>query len=43
MTELESLRAKLRAREGKPGYEANIREIKERIAALEAMEESANS
>ncbi len=38
MTELEALRAKLRAREGKPGFEANVAAIKARIAELEAQE-----
>lgn len=33
--ELEALRAKLRAREGKAGFGENIRQMKERIAELE--------
>ena len=35
MTELETLREKLAARENKPGYEENVKRIKERIAELE--------
>lgn len=35
-TELQRLRAKLAAREGKPGFKANVEEIHARIAALEA-------
>ena len=38
MTELDRLRGKLRAREGRPGFEANVAEIKARIAELEAQE-----
>ena len=38
MTELERLRAKLRAREGRPGFEKNCEEIRARIAELEAQE-----
>lgn len=34
--ELAVLRAKLAARENRPGYEENVREIKARIAELEA-------
>jgi len=30
--ELETLRAKLDKREGTPGYEENVRELRERIA-----------
>jgi len=37
MTELESLKAKLAARKGRPGYEGNVREIEKRIAELEAI------
>lgn len=33
---LAALKAKLAAREGKPGFEANVRELKEEIARLEA-------
>lgn len=33
--ELETLRAKLAKREGVPGYEENVRELRERIAELE--------
>ena len=36
MTELESLKAKLAARENKPGYRANVEALKQRIAELEA-------
>lgn len=35
MTELELLKAKLKAREGKPGFSANVEAIKARIAELE--------
>lgn len=35
MSELEELKRKLKAREGKAGYAENVREIKERIAELE--------
>lgn len=35
-TEIERLRAKLAAREGKPGFKANLEEIRAQIAALEA-------
>lgn len=35
MSELEQLKAKLAAREGKPGFEANVEELKRRIAELE--------
>lgn len=35
MTELETLKAKLAARDGMPGFEANVRDIKARIAELE--------
>lgn len=34
--ELAALKAKLKAREGKPGFAANVAEIKARIAQLEA-------
>lgn len=34
--EIAILKAKLKAREGRPGFEANLREIKARIAELEA-------
>lgn len=33
--ELETLRRKLAARKGAPGYEENVREIEKRIAELE--------
>ena len=33
--ELEALRAKVKAREGKAGFGENIRQMKERIAELE--------
>lgn len=33
--ELESLRQKLATREGRPGLEENVRDIKRRIAELE--------
>ena len=36
MTELEDLKRKLAAREGKPGYRANAEALKQRIAELEA-------
>lgn len=36
MTELEDLKRKLAAREGKPGYRANVEALKQRIAELEA-------
>lgn len=36
MTELEDLKAKLAARENKPGYRANVEALKQRIAELEA-------
>jgi len=35
MTELQELKAKLKAREGKPGFADNVAEIKARIAELE--------
>ncbi len=35
MTELEDLKAKLKAREGKPGFAENVEEIKRRIEELE--------
>ena len=34
--ELAALRAKLAAREGRPGYGPNVAELKARIAVLEA-------
>lgn len=34
--ELAALKAKLRAREGRPGFKANVEEIRQRIAQLEA-------
>ena len=34
--ELAALKAKLAAREGRPGYGPNVAELKERIAQLEA-------
>lgn len=34
--ELASLRARLKARDGKPGFKSNVQEIRERIAQLEA-------
>lgn len=36
--EIAALKAKLRKREGRPGFAANVAEIKARIAALEAPE-----
>ena len=33
--ELDALKAKLRAREGKPGFSANVAALKKRIAELE--------
>lgn len=33
---LEALRAKLKARDGKPGYGANVEAIRKEIARLEA-------
>ena len=36
MTGLEDLKRKLAAREGKPGYRANVEALKQRIAELEA-------
>jgi hypothetical protein len=33
--ELDSLKAKLRAREGRPGWAANCEEIRKRIAEIE--------
>jgi uncharacterized small protein (DUF1192 family) len=36
MTELERLKAKLAARDNKPGYKSNVEELKRRIAELEA-------
>jgi hypothetical protein len=36
MSELEQLKAKLRAREKRPGFAANVDEIKRRIAELES-------
>jgi hypothetical protein len=38
MTELETLKEKLKARKGKPGFAQNVREIEERIAELEQQE-----
>lgn len=35
MTELETLKQKLAKREGAPGFEENVQEIKKRIAELE--------
>lgn len=40
MDELVILRRKLAAREGKPGYAANVEAIKARIAELEAQNAS---
>jgi hypothetical protein len=36
--ELAALKAKLKAREGRPGFKLNIEELKARIAKLEAQE-----
>lgn len=36
MEELDRLKAKLAAREGKPGFQSNVEELKRRIAELEA-------
>lgn len=38
MTRLNDLRAKLKARQGKPGFEENCQAIRARIAVLEAQE-----
>ena len=38
MTEMESLKAKLAASEGRPGYEQRVEAIKARIAELETEE-----
>lgn len=35
MTELETLKAKLKARRGQPGLEENVKAIEQRIAELE--------
>ena len=35
MTELETLKAKLAGRKGKPGFEENVRAIEKRIEELE--------
>lgn len=37
--ELANLKAKLKMREGKPGFAANVAEIKARIAELETTDE----
>lgn len=37
MDELETLRRKLAARKGKPGFTANVEAIERRIAELEAL------
>lgn len=44
LARIENLKAKLRARDGKPGYEKNCDEIREQIANLEKahLEEQAN-
>lgn len=34
--EIEKLRSKIQARENKPGYGANVEELKRRLAELEA-------
>lgn len=36
MDEIADLKRKLASREGKPGYAANVEELKRRIAELEA-------
>lgn len=36
MTELETLKRKLAARENKPGFKANVEALKKRIAELES-------
>lgn len=36
--EIAALKAKLKAREGRPGFGANVEEIKRRIAELEGRE-----
>lgn len=36
MTEIQRLKEKLAAREDKPGFQANVEELKRRIAELEA-------
>lgn len=38
--ELESLKARLAASEGRPGYEGRVQEIRARIAELEAEEDA---
>ncbi len=38
MTELEDLKAKLKMRDGKPGFADNVAAIKARIAELEGAE-----
>lgn len=38
MTRLTDLKAKLKARQGKPGFEENCQAIKAQIAVLEAQE-----
>lgn len=42
MTELEQLREKLAAREGKPGFKQNVEALKKRIAELEDAERDAD-
>ena len=37
MTEIERLQAKLKAREGQPGFKANVEAIKAEIERLESM------
>lgn len=34
-TELDTLKAKLAARDGRPGFEDNVKELRKRIAELE--------
>ncbi len=38
MTELEALKAKLKARKDRPGMAENVKEIERRIAELEAQQ-----
>ncbi len=38
MAAIDDLKAKLRAREGKPGFKENIEELRRRIAVLEDAE-----
>lgn len=42
MTELEQLKAKLAAREGRPGFKQNVEALKKRIAELEGAARGTN-